>query len=306
MQEAGHPGWIDYGMLGLLAIIWGGSFMLSRVAVAEMPPLTLTAMRQAIAVAIFAGVVLTTRQVLGANRKDHVAIFLSAFFGMALPFFLITWGLGTLTAGYAAILMGLMPLMTILLAHFFTNNEPMNSAKLIGVAFGIAGLVVLFWPDVVAGTDRDIWSQLAILGAGLCYAINALITKKLVHLKPQPMFLVNVGWSFVMLALAAIIFEPMMDHNPSFEAWLSVVLLGVGPTALASLMLFRIIARQGASFFSQINLLVPVAGVLWGAIILDERLSLNAFFALAIILSGVAVARLHPKPKLNSVEGKAS
>jgi drug/metabolite transporter (DMT)-like permease len=306
MQQAGHPGWVDYGMLGLLAIIWGGSFMLSRVAVAEVPPLTLTAMRQGIAVIILAGVVVGTRQVLRASARDHVVIILSAFFAMALPFGLITWGLGEITAGFAAILMGLMPLMTIVLAHFFTDNERMNAAKVTGVVFGIGGLVVLFWPDVVAHTDRDIWRQLAILVSGMSYAVNALITKRLLHLRPRPMFAVNIGWSFVMLALAALAFEPLIDHNPSTTAWLAIVLLGVFPSAVASLIMFRIIARQGASFFGQINLLVPVAGVLWGAIILGERLSLNAFLALAIILSGVAVARMHPKPKLNSVGEKAS
>ena len=306
MHEAGHPGWVDYSLLALLAIIWGGSFMLSRVAVAEVPPLTLTAMRQAIAVVILVGVVIASRQMLNASRKDHVVIFISAFFGMAMPFALITWGLGEITAGFAAILMGLMPLMTIVLAHFFTDNERMNVAKLAGVFLGIGGLVVLFWPDIVARTDKDIWRQLAILVSGVSYAINALITKRLLHLKPRPMFAVNIGWSFVMLAVAALLFEPWIDHNPSAVAWISIALLGVFPSAVASLIMFRIIARQGASFFGQINLLVPVAGVLWGAIFLGERLALNAFVALAIILSGVAVARMHPKPKLNSVEEKAS
>ncbi|MEM6463818.1 MAG: DMT family transporter [Pseudomonadota bacterium] len=306
MHQAGHPGWIDYGLLGLLAVIWGGSFMLSRVAVAEVPPMTLTAMRQAIAMVVLAAVVLKTREALNASNRDHIVIFVSAFFGMALPFTLITWGLGEITAGFAAILMGLMPLMTIVLAHFFTDNEAMNAAKLIGVFVGLLGLVVLFWPDIVARTDRDIWRQLAILVSGVSYAVNALITKRLLHLKPRPMFAVNIAWSFAMVGAAALVFEPLISDNPSSIAWLSIVLLGLLPSAVASLIMFRIIARQGASFFGQINLLVPVAGVLWGAIVLNERLSFNAWIALAIILSGVAVARMQPKPKLKSVEDQTS
>ncbi|MEX3010028.1 DMT family transporter [Hoeflea sp. TYP-13] len=306
MHDDNHPGWTDYGMLCLLAVIWGGSFMLSRVAVSEVPPITLTAIRQGIAMVILAAVTLRTGQRLLASRTDHVVIIISAFFGMALPFSLITWGLGEITAGLAAILMGLMPLITIILAHFFTDDEKMNVAKIIGVLLGIAGLVVLFWPDIVAGTDDDIWRQLAVMAAGVSYAVNALITKRLLHLKPQPMFAVNIGWSFVMLAPAAFLFEPMIAQNPSVTVWISLIILGVFPSAVASLIMFRIIARQGASFFGQINLLVPVAGVLWGAIFLDERLSLNAFVALAIILSGVAVARMRSKPKLKSIEENAS
>ncbi len=306
MRDGSHPGWTDYGLLSLLAIIWGGSFMLTRVAVAEMPPMTLTAIRQGIATVILAVVALRTRQTLNASRSDHVMIFISAFFGMGLPFGLITWGLGEITAGYTAILMGLMPLMTIVLAHFFTDDEKMNVAKIVGVLLGIGGLIVLFWSDIVARTDRDIWRQLAIMVAGVSYAVNALITKRLLHLKPRPMYAVISGWSFIMLALAVVVFEPFFEQNPSATAWLCIVLLGVFPSAYASLIMFRIIARQGASFFGQINLLVPVAGVLWGAIFLGERLELNAFIALAVILSGVAVARMHPKTKLKSVEEKTS
>ncbi|WP_136656362.1 DMT family transporter [Nitratireductor sp. XY-223] len=306
MSSGRHPGLADYGMLCLLAVIWGGSFMLTRVAVAELPPITLTAIRQGIAVVILAAVAIRSGQALNASRSDHAVIVASAFFGLALPFGLISWGLQEITAGLSAILMGLMPLMTIVLAHFFTQDEKMNLAKLLGVFLGIGGLVVLFWPDIFDRTDADIWRQLAIMGAGVSYAVNALITKRLLHLKPRPMFAINIAWSLVMLAPVALLFEPLPSANPSAAAWFSLVLLGIFPTAAASLLMFRIIGRQGASFFGQINLLVPVAGVLWGAAILGERLSLNAFVALAIILSGVAVARLHPKPKFQTVEEKTS
>ncbi|WP_419911080.1 DMT family transporter [Hoeflea sp.] len=306
MHNAKHPGWTDYGLLCLLAIIWGGSFMLTRIAVAEVPPITLTAIRQVIAVVILAGVALYSGQALAASRSDHAIIVAAAFFGQALPFVLISWGLQEITAGLSAILMGLMPLMTIILAHFFTHDEKMNVVKLLGVVIGILGLVVLFWPDIVRRTDADIWRQLAVMGAGVSYAVNALLTKQLLHLKPRPLFAVKIGWSFVMLVPAVLLFETLPNTSPSAAAWFALVLLAVFPTAVASLLMFRIIARQGASFFGQINLLVPVAGVIWGALVLGERLSFNAFVALAIILSGVAVARMHLKPKIHTIEEKTS
>ena len=292
-RSRARPGAADYGLLCLLAAIWGGAFMLSKIAVAEVPPVTVTAARQAIAAVILIVVAWHSGQRLKASRADHGIILLSAFFGLALPFTLITWGVQEITAGLAAILMGLMPLMTIVLAHFVTEDEKMSVQKLVGVAFGIAGLVVLFWPDIVSRTDGDFWRQMAVMVAGVSYAINALLTKRLLHLPPRPMFAVNIGWSFAMLAAAALLFEPLPQALPSTPVWLSILLLGVFPSALASLLMFRIIARQGASFFGQINLLVPMAGVLWGAVILGERLSANAFMALAIIIAGVAVARMH-------------
>ncbi len=291
-RVSGRPGVVDYGLLCLLAAIWGGSFMLTRIAVAEVPPVTMTAMRQAVAVVIFIGVVLYTGQKMRASRSDHLIIVLSAFFGMALPFSLISWGLEDVKAGFAAILMGLMPLMTIVLAHLTTHDEKMNVQKLVGVVFGFVGLVVLFWPDLLGGGDDLFWRQMAIMGSGVAYAINALLTKRLLHLPPRPMFAANIGWSFLMLLPVAMLTEILPSEMPSGEAWLAILLLGALPTAFASLLMFRIIGRQGASFFGQINLLVPVAGVLWGAVILGERLPANAFIALAVIIFGVALARL--------------
>ena len=289
---AGRPGVVDYALLCLLASIWGGSFMLARIAVAEVPPVTMTLLRQLVAVVIFIGLLLWTGQRLRAQRSDHLLIILSAFFGMALPFSLVSWGLEDVTAGFAAILMGLMPLMTVVLAHLTTDDEKMNAPKIAGVCFGIAGLVVLFWPDLVDGSDSLFWRQMAIMGAGVSYAINALLTKRLLHLPARPMFAANIGWSVVMLLPVALLTEPLPDRMPSAQAWLAILLIGAFSTALASLLLFRIIGRQGASFFSQINLLVPLAGVLWGAVILAERLPANAFIALAVIIAGVALARL--------------
>lgn len=294
-HSAGRPGVVDYTMLCVLAAIWGGSFMLMRIAVVEVPPVTTTALRQTVAGVVFLAIALAAGERLKASRSDHLVIILSAFFGMALPFSLISWGLQELTAGFAAILMGLMPLMTIVLAHFTTHDEKMNIQKLVGVVFGFLGLVVLFWPDLVGGTDNQFWRQMAVMGAGVSYAINALLTKRLLHLRPRPMFAANIAWSLVMLLPVALLAEPLPAQVPSASASIAILLLGILQTAIASLIMFRIIGRQGASFFGQINLLVPMAGVLWGAIILGERLSANAFLALAVIISGVAVARMGTK-----------
>lgn len=296
-RSDGRPGLADYGLLGLLACIWGASFMLLKISVAEIPPVTLNAARQAIAMTILVVASFATGHRLMANRSDHLVIILSAVFGIALPFTLITWGVQEINAGLAAILMGAMPLMTIVLAHFVTDDEKMSVPKLVGVLFGIAGLLVLFWPDLVDGTNGNIWRQLAVMAAGFSYALNALLTKKLLHLRVGPMFSVNIAWSFGMLAVAAVIFEPLPTKIPSAEALIALLLLGIFPSAIASLMMFRIIARQGASFFGQINLLVPAVGVFWASIILHERLPVHSFIAMSIIILGVAVARLHTRRK---------
>lgn len=293
-------------MLCLLALFWGASFMLLKIAVTEIPPVTVTAARQGIALATFIVISLISGHRLLANRADHFVIILVAFFGFALPFTLITWGVKEINAGLAAILMGAMPLMTIVMAHFVTDDEKMNVPKVIGVLFGIAGLVVLFWPDVIQQTEGHIWRQLAIVGASLSYGINALLTKKLLHLRAGPMYALVVAWSFGLLVVAALLFEPLPSALPSPSVWVAILVLGVFPSGIATLMMFWIISRQGASFFGQINLLVPAAGVLWAAAILGERLSVHSIVAMTIIILGVAVARLGTGSKMFSIREKTS
>ncbi len=301
-----RPGFVDYGLLCLLAALWGASFMLLKIAVTEIPPVTVTAARQGIALATFVIISLVSGQRLLASRSDHLTIILVAFFGFALPFTLITWGVEEITAGLAAILMGAMPLTTIVLAHFATHDEKMNVAKIVGVLFGIAGLMVLFWPDVVQQTDGHIWRQLAVIGAALSYGVNAVLTKRLLHLQAGPMFARVVAWSFALLVLAALLVEPLPTDLPSPPVWIAILLLGVFPSGIATLLMFRIIARQGATFFGQINLLVPAAGVLWAALILGERLPAQSLVAMAIIILGVAVARLGTGKRVLSIGERTS
>jgi drug/metabolite transporter (DMT)-like permease len=105
-----------------------------------------------------------------------------------------------------------------------------------------------------------------------------------------------MAWTIVILAPLAFLLEAPLANRPTGEAVAAIIALGVFPSALGSFMLFMIVARQGATFFGQINFLVPLFGVLWGALILGERLTSSAAFALVIILAGVAIARLQATP----------
>jgi len=109
-------------------------------------------------------------------------LFASAFFGNALPFALISWGQVSVEAGLTAIFMAVMPLATLVLAHFFTRDEKFDRFKFIGVMFGLTGVIVLMgWNNLSQLGDQAI-RQLAILCGALCYAVNAIITKQITHL----------------------------------------------------------------------------------------------------------------------------
>ena len=113
----------DYFLLFLLALIWGSSFMMQKIAVSEVAPITMTAWRQMIAAVLFVLILLFAKMQVKATAYEHFLLFMSAILGTALPFSLISYGVTQIDSGLAAILMGAMPLVTIVLAHFTSNDE---------------------------------------------------------------------------------------------------------------------------------------------------------------------------------------
>lgn len=281
-----------YFLLFGLAAIFGASFMLTKVAVSEIPPATIVASRLIVASMFVAGAMIWVGQSLIPLLEHWKTIVVVSLFGNALPFFLISWGQQTVDAGLTAILMAVMPLITIVLAHFFTAEEKLNRFKLMGFCLGLIGVAVLIGFDKLAVLGAETIGQIAIMAAACCYAIHAIISK---WLTSMPRLAISVG---VLFASAVIIlpFSLVLDQpwtlTPSGNVVFSLLALGIFPTAIGTLMLFAIVERQGAGFLSQINFLVPLFGVLWAALFLGEVLQPNALVALSLILAGVGIARI--------------
>lgn len=284
-----QPG--DYALLFALAAIWGSSFLFIKLGVETVPAATTTALRLAIAAVVLVAVAWRAGQAMPRGARLWKLILMSALFGNALPFTLISWGEEVIDSGLAAILIAVMPLSTIALAHLFTSDEKLNARKALGVALGFAGVLVLIGPEKLTRLGDDTMRQLAVAGAAFCYGINAIVTKSLVELPRRSLAAALMVASALMLAPVSLLLDRPWTLDASASSLLSILALGVAHTAVGTLMLFAIIGRQGASFFSQINFLVPVFGVFWGVVLLAERPPADAYWALALILGGVALAR---------------
>ena len=290
-MPSGHrAGVTDYALLTALAMVFGSSFLFTNLAVQSLPPFTVVASRITLAaVAIYVAL-----RISGESLPQGSVwrwIFASALFGNAIPFSLISWGQQHVDAGLTAIFMAVMPLTTVVLAHFVTADEKLNRWTFIGVWFGMAGVIVLMGWAALSQLDGESLPQLAILMGAMCYAINALITRQLTHLSKWSMSAGLLLAASVLTVPMALIIDTPWNVRPDGTSVLAVVALAIGPTALATWLILVIIARQGASFLSQINFMVPLFGVLFGVLFLQERLPANAWAALAIILCGVALAR---------------
>ena len=284
------PGLVDYVLLTCLAAIFGSSFLFTNIAVQTIPPVTLVAGRVGLAAGVLYLWLRIQREQLPSGPVWYW-IYLSALFGNAIPFSLISWGQQSVDAGLTAIFMAVMPLTTVVLAHFVTVDEKLNRWTLAGVFSGLAGVAVLMGWQALSTIGDESLPQFAILLGAMSYAVNALVTRKLTHLSRWPMSAGLLLASFSLTLPMALMLETPWQIGPSHDSLLALLALAAGPTALATWLILLIISRRGASFLSQINFMVPIFGVLFGTVFLHERLPANAWIALVIILAGVSLAR---------------
>ncbi|MEQ8604851.1 MAG: DMT family transporter [Marivibrio sp.] len=291
MKAASAPGLSDYGLLVALAAIWGGSFLLIKLSVDTIPPLTIAAGRTAIAALALLSVTWASGRSLPRGLKTWGLILAVSLVGNAVPFTLIGWGEETVDSGLAAIVMGINPLVTLALAHALTRDEKAGPRKILGILAGLAGVVVLIGPSKLLLLGDETLRYLAFAAAASCYAAASLLNKRLSGESFRGVSAGVMLCSAAILAPASLIVDQPWTLAVSGQSAAALVLLGLFPTALANLMLRAIIRRQGAAFFSQINYLVPLFGVAYGVTLLGETPPVEAFAALALILAGLALAR---------------
>ncbi len=278
----------DYLLLLLLALIWSMSFLLIKIGVGSIGPITLTAGRMVVATVVLALCLAFKKTGIPLNARALLLYGVVGFVGNTLPFILISWGETHIDSSLAAIMMGVMPIATFVLAHYFVPAEPMTARKLFGVCLGFGGLLTLVGWSALAGVGgANLLGQLAVLSAAVSYAVTT------VFVRTQPDFPgIQMAAGAVVAGMATSIplafwLENPLAMTPSAESVEAALLLGVFPTALASLIYFRVIRNLGATTFSQLNYVIPILGSLWGVILLGELLQLRMLTALGLVLTGI-------------------
>ena len=279
-------------MAFLMVIVWGSGFTLVSIGVKYISPLWLVTYRLIIgAILIIIYVKFKGLNLPNIRDKRWIWYFAMGLIGMVIPFFLLSTGQVIIDSGLTAIMVGTMPLMTVILAHFFTN-EKLSITKIIGFIFGFIGIVILFLPSDFSIELTENWSsQLIIIIAAFCYAVTTIIAKR------APDTPATVGACMMLICAAtACLFVALLTGLPSSIPPLLGILtafgLGVGSTAFASILLLYIIDQTGPSTIAKINYFVPLASVIFGVIILDEILSMRIFIAFVIILIGMFISQI--------------
>ena len=281
---------INWFLLAILILFWGTSFMFTAIAIRSVDPVSVVFGRVLIGAIILVAIVHARGLRLPRSLGDWTALTALGFMGNVLPFMLIAWGQLSVNSGIAGMIMATMPLITMILAHYFVEGERLNGWKIAGFCLGIGGIALLLGP-VFDGGGPAVLGGIAIFFAATAYAVNSILIRRLPRFNPL------VGAAGMLVTASALLFILWLveggglrsDVSPASLA--SVIWLGIGPTAIASLVLFAVIERAGPTFLSTINYLIPVVAFFAGAIVLSEPVELSALLALAIILAGIALTR---------------
>jgi drug/metabolite transporter (DMT)-like permease len=279
----------DWLLLIGLSLLWGGSFFFAKIAVSELPPLTVALGRVAIAAAILVTLARVTGVGLPATLSDWRPYALMGLLNNVIPFTLLFWGQTHIPSGLAAILNATTPLFTVVVAHVATADEKLNAARLAGLAAGLAGVVVMIGPDVLRDLGANVLAQLACLLAAISYAFAGVYGRRF---RGEPTLRVAAGQltaSSIILALpVALIDRPWMLSAPSGKAIMALVALAALSTALGYLIFFRILARAGATNVALVTFLIPVSAILLGTLVLGEQLAIRHLVGMAAIALGLA------------------
>jgi drug/metabolite transporter (DMT)-like permease len=283
----------DWLQLAALVVLWGTAFLFVKLTLDSLPPATLVGLRLLIAAAVLSLILHLRGLRLPTSPTVWAHYFLMGFVGSALPFCLISWGQLEVDTGVTGILMGVMPLVTLLLAHFFVPGERMTRRRVLGFVAGFIGLIILVGPEAlreIGGQPSDLIRQTAILLAAVCFAVNTIIARHLAKLDAL-VSSATVMWtaSFIVVPISLFVDRPW-QLAPSFLSVVSVIWLGLFATGLATTIYFRLVASAGPSFLSQMNYLIPVVALTVGWLILSEALSGAVAIGLVFILSGLAIA----------------
>ncbi|CAD6559788.1 putative cystine transporter YijE [Paraburkholderia hiiakae] len=288
---------IDLAQLVFLAALWGGSFLFIRVGVTDFGVAPLMALRVGIG-ALFLLLVLFSRrparEALGTLRERAWPLFVVGILNSAAPFCLFAWAELTLSAGVTSVINATTPLWGAVVAYVWLKDR-LSRLRVVGLAIGFAGVLALVWDQVVthagdgASSTSAALAALAALVAAALYGVAASYTKR--HLTGVDPLTVAAGtMTGATLVLAPIALVTWPAAPISMHAWGAVLCLGVACTGVAYLLFFRLIAAVGPARAITVTFVIPIFGILWGALFLGERVSTGMVEACAAILVGTALA----------------
>jgi len=285
----------DIFLLLLLGAIWGSSFFNIKIATYSYEPYTLALIRVILATVTMLAVSFIYKIKIYAFSKNWKIYALVGLCNITIPFSLIAIGTNKIDSYLAAMLMSTTPITGSILAHFFTKNEKITFLKSFGIILGFTGILLLFFDKMIINESNYLFVLIILLGSTFYSISGILILKKLKKSGNINVTASTLIWSVITLLPLSFIFEDPINSTPTLESTLALIYLGVVATGFAWWLRFRILSKNGIVFQTQVAYLIPIFGVIFGALILDEQITWKALVSLIIIISGIFIVKKYNK-----------
>ncbi|MEL6465468.1 MAG: DMT family transporter [Pseudomonadota bacterium] len=282
-------------MVALLGFTWGGTFLVTEIALRGITPFWLAAGRIWFAAVLMVAIWKALGGKLfesGPTSNTWASLLVIGALSSAIPFILLAWGQQYVTSGFAGVSMASVALIVLPLSHFLVPGERMTWRRTTGFVIGFVGVCILIGGQAfeASGADRETAGRIACLAAAGCYGISSILMRRLPPVDP-------IGLSTVLLLIAACIVLPAAwvvegpPPLPDAQTLGVIAILGLIPTAAANMLRVLVIRSAGPVFMSITNYQVPVWSVVMGALILNEPLPSSLLLAMALILAGVGLSQ---------------
>lgn len=279
----------DWALLGLLSVLWGGSFFFNGVILRELPPLTLVLLRVVLGTILL----LPLLRIYGIGFPKGLSgwgpFFAMGLFNNVLPFSLIVFGQTYVSSGLASILNATTPLFAVVVMAI-AGEERLQARRVAGVIVGVIGVAILHG-DALGFESRQGIGILLCLAGAFSYGIAALVGRRLPQLVP-PLGTATfqmIASAVMMAPVAAAVERPWLLPMPHTTTWLAVLGLAALSTALAYIVFFQILQRSGATNVMLVTLLIPVTAMLLGTFVLDEPIAPREVIGALVIASALLV-----------------
>jgi drug/metabolite transporter (DMT)-like permease len=283
-----------YLALAGLALIWGASFLLIKVAVHDMSPTVLLLIRSVSGLIALAVIVKAMgRPLLGEGWRTRLGSFaIMAITNAIVPWVAIAWGEERISSGLASILNSTTTLWTAVLIFWAMPAERPTRVGYLGVVLGFAGVVILVLPDILAhGVSGNFVGAIAVLVAALSYAANAIYQRR--KMRSVSVFDISIGQLAATVVFAIPLAAPSLPHvHFALTSMAAVIALGAGATGIAYLLYYYVMNSLGAVRAAGVTLLVPVTAVFWGVVLLHEGFSWPIIAGMGVILAGTVLTNL--------------
>jgi drug/metabolite transporter (DMT)-like permease len=288
-----------WARLGVLALLWGSTFLWIKLALTALSPVQLTLARCVLGALTLVALCFGMGQRLPGERRIWGHLFVAAFFCNALPFSLFSIGEQTVDSGVAGVLNATTPLWTLLVGVAIGTERGIRPIRLGGLLLGFGGVVLISAPWQHAESVG--WGSLAIVAAAASYAVGFAYMGRHLTGKGTPTISLSAAQLIAASAWAALTL-PAGGLEPvhiSQQGLIAVVVLGIFATGITFHLTFRIIADEGATNAATVGYLLPVVSVVLGAIVLDEEFSVRVAVGMLVVLVGVGMTR-RQKPAIGT------